>query len=126
MSTASTPSQASLNAARAASYAGPVVSIAVASPVSTTVSVHSAPQGTCFSRWVRRHSRACAVVSPGATRSENFARADAVSVLLAPSTLGASMPVIVSAGWVHSRSSIGPDPTLSMPATAPDSARSRS
>ena len=37
MSTGAVPSQASVNAARAASYAGPVASIWVASPVSTTV-----------------------------------------------------------------------------------------
>ena len=51
MSTGSVPSQASVNAPRAASYAGPVASIWVASPVSTTVTVSSAPHGTCASRW---------------------------------------------------------------------------
>ena len=47
MSTGSMPSQASVNAARAASYAGPVASIAIGSPVSTTVKPSSAPHGTC-------------------------------------------------------------------------------
>ena len=54
MSIGSVPSQASANAARAASYAGPVASIAVGSPTSTGVIVSSAPQGTWVSRWRSR------------------------------------------------------------------------
>ena len=55
-----------------------------------------------------------------------LARADGVRVLLAPSTLGASMPVTVIAGLVHSRSTIEPSPIHSTPGATPDSARSRS
>ena len=47
-------------------------------------------------------------------------------MLLAPATLGPSRPVIESAGLVQSRSTVEPSPIQSMPATAPDSARSRS
>ena len=67
-----------------------------------------------------------AVVSPGAIRSESLARAVAVRVLLAPSTLGASRPVMVSEGWVQSRSTAEPWPMNSTPGAMPDSARSRS
>src|SRR5207342_2471109 len=69
MSTGAVPSQASVNAVRAASYAGPVASIWVASPVSTTVWVSVAPQGTWAPRWATSRSSALAVVSPGAIRS---------------------------------------------------------
>ena len=110
MSTGATPSQASSNAARAASYAGPVASIWVGSPVSTTVKVSWAPQGTCASQCLRRHSTALAVVSPGAMRRLSLARAIGTRVLLAPSTFGASRPVTVSAGRVQSRSTIEPSP----------------
>ena len=54
MSIGSVPSQASVKAARAASYAGPVASICVGSPKSTGVIVSSAPQGTWVSRWRSR------------------------------------------------------------------------
>ena len=126
MSTGSVPSQASVNAARAASYAGPVASIWVASPVSTTVWVRVAPHGTFASRWRTRQSSALAVVSPGAIRSEIRARAAGTRVLLAPATLGASRPVMLSAGLVQSRSTVEPVPIHSMPGAPPDSARSRS
>ena len=52
-------------------------------------------------------------------------RAAGTRVLEAPSTLGASRPVIDSAGWVQSRSTTLPVPIHSMPSAAPDSARSR-
>ena len=126
MSTGAVPSHASAKAARAASYAGPVASIWVASPVSTTVMVSSAPQGTCFSRCSRRRSTALAVVSPGAIRIEIRQRAAGTRVLLAPATLGASRPVIESAGLVQSRSTVEPSPIQPIAGTAPDSARSRS
>ena len=100
MSTGSVPSQASVKAARAASYAGPVASIWVASPVSTTtVCEGGAPRRRCFSRWAWTGTRrALAVVSPGATRSADPARAAGTRVLQAPSTLGASKPVMLSGG----------------------------
>ena len=126
MSTGSVPSHASAKALRAASYAGPVASIRVASPVSTTVTVSSAPHGTCCSQWRRRQSSALAVVSPGAIRRLILARAEATRVLLAPSTWGASRPVTVSDGLVHSRSTAEPSPIHCTPGSAPDSARSRS
>ncbi len=126
MSTGATPSQASSNAARAASYAGPVASIWVGSPVSTTVKVSWAPQGTFASQCLRRHSTALAVVSPGAMRRLSLARATGTRVLLAPSTFGASSPVTVSAGRVHSRSTTEPSPIHSTDPWALDSARSRS
>ena len=125
MSIGAVPSQASVKAARAASYAGPVASIWVASPVSTTVTARSAPHGTCCSRWARRHASALAVVSPGARRSEIRARALGTRVLEEPSTLGASRPMIESDGLVQSRSTAEPAPIHSTPAVAPDSARSR-
>ena len=72
MSIGSVPSHASANADRAASYAGPVASIWVASPVSTTVWVRVAPHGTFASRWRTRQSSAfAAVVSPGAIRQRD-------------------------------------------------------
>jgi hypothetical protein len=126
MSTGAVPSQAWANAERAASYAGPLASIWVASPVPTTVMLSSAPQATFFSRCSRNRSTALAVVSPGAIRIEIRQRAAGTSVLLAPATLGPSRPVIESAGLVHSRSTVEPSPIQPMPATAPDSARSRS
>src|SRR4029079_9383677 len=115
---------ASVNAVRAASYAGPVASICVASPVSTTFTLRVAPHGTWDSRWAFRQARAFSVVSPGAIRMEILARAAGTRVLLAPSTLGASRPVTLSDGLVHSRSTVEPSPIHSMPGTAPDSARS--
>ena len=75
---------------------------------------------------MRRHSIALSVVSPGAIRSEILARALATRVLLAPSTLGASRPVIVSDGLVQSRSTAEPEPMNSTPGAMPDSVRSRS
>ena len=110
MSTGSTPPQASANAARAASYAGPVASMAVASPVSTRVTSSWAPQGTCCSRCALEPGQRVGQVSPGATRMETLARADGTRVLEAPSTLGASMPVIDSEGLVQSRSTALPLP----------------
>jgi hypothetical protein len=98
----------------------------VASPVSTTVKLSSAPHGTCDSKCSRRHSIALSVVSPGAIRKEILARALGTRVLLAPSTLGASIPVTVSDGLVHSRSTAEPEPMNSTPAATPDSARRRS
>src|SRR5207342_809508 len=68
MSIGSTPSQACLNARRAASYAGPVASIDVGSPKSTGVIVSSAPHGTWVSRWRVSAARALATLSPGAIR----------------------------------------------------------
>ncbi len=47
------------------------------------------------------------MVSPGAIRIEILARAAGTSVLLAPSTLGASSPVMLSEGRVQSRSTTG-------------------
>ena len=112
MSTGSVPSHASVNAARAASYAGPVASIArIGSPLFGERAGHlGLPHGTC---WARRCSAksarwALAVLSPGAIRSERNARACGTSVLLAPCAAGASMPVTLSEGLVQSRSTIGP------------------
>ena len=69
---------------------------------------------------------AFSVLSPGAIRSEILARAVGTRVLLAPSTWGASRPVTVSDGLVHSRSTLEPEPMNSTPSAIPDSARSRS
>ena len=69
---------------------------------------------------------AFAVVSPGAMRRLSLARAIGTRVLLAPSTFGASRPVTVSAGRVHSRSTTEPSPIHSTDPWALDSARSRS
>ena len=125
MSTGAVPSQASAKAARAASYAGPLASICVASPVSTTVVWSVAPQAMCCSRFTWRRFTALAEVSPGAMRRLMRQRAAGTRVLDAPSTLGASKPVIDRAGWVQSRSTTLPVPIHSMPSAAPDSARSR-
>lgn len=110
MSIGAVPSQASVKAARAASYAGPVASIWVGSPESHSVSEYDAPNGTWASRCRCRQAKALAVESPGASRIVTLARAIGVRVLLAPSTLGASMPVIVIAGWVHIRATALPEP----------------
>ena len=127
MSTGSVPSQASVNAARAASYAGPVASICVASPVSTDGDGELGAPRDVLPRGAGAGSRGrSAVVSPGAIRIEILARAAGTRVLLAPSTLGASRPVMLSEGLVHSRSTTGPSPIHSTPGLAPDSARSRS
>ena len=126
MSIGSVPSQASVKAERAASYAGPVASIWVASPVSTTVWVSVAPHGVCASRCSTRRATAFSAVSPGAMRIEMRARAAGTRVLEAPATFGASRPVIERAGLVHSRSTAEPEPIHSRPGAAPDSARSRS
>jgi hypothetical protein len=69
---------------------------------------------------------AFSVVSPGAIRSEILARALGTSVLLAPSALGASSPMTVSAGFVHSRSTAVPEPMNCTPAAIPDSTSRRS
>ena len=126
MSTGSVPPQASVKASRAASYAGPVTSSAIGSPVSTTSIVSWAPHGTCFSRCSLRQAMAFFEVSPGAVRSASRARAAGMRVLDEPSTLGASRPITESAGCVHSRSTFGPEPIHSTPGPTPDSARSRS
>ncbi len=126
MSTGCVPSQASAKAARAASYAGPVASIRVASPVSVTTASRVAPHGTCCSRCRCRAATAFVVVSPGAIRMLIRARAAGTRVLLAPSTRGASRPVTDSDGLVHSRSTALPEPIQCTSAVAPDSARSRS
>ncbi len=125
MSTGAVPSHASVKARRAASYAGPVASIAVASPVSTTVKVSSAPHGT----WALTAAQALDGVGGGVTgaiRIETLARAVGTSVLLAPSTCGASRPATLSEGLVQSRSTTEPSPIHCTSAVAPDSARSRS
>ncbi len=133
MSIGSVPSQASVKAARAASYAGPVASICVGSPKSTGVIVSSAPHGTWVSRWRSRAARALATVSPGAIRRLSRARAAGTRVLLEPATLGASRPITDSDGLVQSRSTLEPlpiQPTLrrsrrTRPGGAPRGSRRR-
>ena len=110
MSTGAVPSQASVNAARAASYAGPVASIWVASPVSTAVIVSSAPHGDVLLEVLAQPGAAAlAVVSPGAMRRLRCGSGRrAPGCCDAPATLGASRPVIDSAGLVQSRSTVEP------------------
>ena len=52
---------------------------------------------------------AFSAVSPGARRSDTLALADGIRVLLACSMPVASMPIMATAGLVHSRSTTEPD-----------------
>ena len=76
-----------MKASRAASYAGPVASIANGSPVSPGVTVTWAPHGdVAIEVLAQRAPCACSASSPGATRRLTFARAAGTRVLLASAT----------------------------------------
>ena len=62
----------------------------------------------------------------GAMRMEIFAAACGTRVLDEVATDGASMPMVVIDGLVHSRDRIEPEPIISTPSSRPDSSRSRS
>ena len=127
MSTGSVPSHASVKAARAASYAGPVASIDVASPVSTTVNgsrrpTARAPPGAPSGG--RSRSRSC---RPARCASRSWRGPTGTRVLRAPATCRRVDP-----GDGQRR--LGPEPrhqptrcrSSGRRSVAPDSARSRS